>query len=89
MIYNYSNHVYCLPVVVVVVVVVVAVVLIRFVFNTIHSIFTFTVCPQNLNAFKPVLKTMWFAKYAKGNNVNQYSGFEHTFVGKDILSLSP
>ena len=28
------------------------------------------------------MKTMWFAKYAKGNNINQYSGFEHTFVGK-------
>jgi len=39
----------------------------------------------NLNAFKPVLKTMWFAKYAKGDNVNQYSGFEHTFVGETGL----
>ena len=52
-------------------------------------IFIVTECPQDLKAFKQVLKTMWFAKYAKGYNVNQYSDFEHTFVGKDILSLSP
>ena len=57
--------------------------------NAFHSIFIFTECPQDLQAFKQVLKTMWFAKYAKGDKVNQYSGFEHTFVGKDMLSLSP
>lgn len=36
----------------------------------------------DLNAFKAVLKTMWFAKNAKGElRVRDYSGFEHTFVG--------
>lgn len=58
-------------------------------FSCRHSIVIFTEYSQDLKAFKQVLKTMWFAKYAKGNSVNQYSGFEHTFVGKDILSLSP
>lgn len=57
-------------------------------FQSFHSIFIFTKFPQDLKAFKQVLKTMWFAKYSKGSGVNQYSGFEHTFVGKDILSLS-
>lgn len=39
----------------------------------------------DLKSFKQVLKTMWFAKYVKGNSVNQYSGFEHTFVGETGL----
>ncbi|RMX49636.1 hypothetical protein pdam_00002958, partial [Pocillopora damicornis] len=36
----------------------------------------------DLDAFKPILKTMWFTKYPKGGGVPTYSGFEHTFVGK-------
>jgi len=36
----------------------------------------------DLKAFKGVLKTMWFSKYAKGGGVPSYSGFEHTFVGE-------
>ena len=46
-------------------------------------------CFQDLAGFKAVLKNMWFTKYAKGDGVPSYSGFEHTFVGiKDILSFS-
>ncbi|CAH3170909.1 unnamed protein product, partial [Porites lobata] len=36
----------------------------------------------DLNAFKAVLKMMWFAKNAKGElRVRDYSGFKHTFFG--------
>ncbi|KAL9955825.1 hypothetical protein ACROYT_G037210 [Oculina patagonica] len=42
----------------------------------------------DLTAFKAILKTMWFTKYAKGGGVPHYSGFEHTFVGETGLQGS-
>ncbi|CAH3159334.1 unnamed protein product, partial [Porites evermanni] len=40
----------------------------------------------DLNAFKAALKTMWFAKNAKGElGVPHCSGFKHTFVGELVV----
>ena len=59
-------------------------------FESFHSIFIFTKCPQDLKEFTDQeLRSMWFGEYPKTDKVGQSSGFEHTFVGKDILSLSP
>ncbi|KAL9955808.1 hypothetical protein ACROYT_G037191 [Oculina patagonica] len=35
-----------------------------------------------LDQFKPILKKMWFEKYAKWGRHPKSSGFEHTFVGE-------
>lgn len=37
-----------------------------------------------LDQFKPVLKKMWFEKYAKRRKGPHFSGFEHTFVGEVV-----
>ena len=42
----------------------------------------FFFCYQCLDQFKPVLKKLWFEKYAKRGQYPTSSGFEHTFVGK-------
>jgi len=37
-----------------------------------------------LDQFKPVLKKMWFGKFAKRGRDPKFSGFEHTFVGEMV-----
>lgn len=57
-------------------------------FNGAPQFFYFYQC---LDQFKPVLKKLWFEKYAKRGQYPTSSGFEHTFVGKyshDILTSS-
>ena len=50
-----------------------------FLFNGAPQFFYFYQC---LDQFKPVLKKLWFEKYAKKGRYVTSSGFEHTFVGK-------
>jgi len=44
----------------------------------------------NLNAFKAVLSQMWFVTYpySYGGSPIQHSGFEHVFVGENVLNAA-
>ncbi|XP_068673259.1 uridylate-specific endoribonuclease B-like [Montipora foliosa] len=41
-----------------------------------------SILSESLSQFKPILKKMWFDKFAKRGGGNNYSGFEHVFVGE-------